>query len=273
MGNRRWTAAIGLSIAFVSLAACDNSAEPPERFQRGLGKSGSALPTVSAAVDAGILRDQKSYKESDIRGRVDAVDARGQVTAFIEDLMNALAEGEIDVVLEKFRPDDIMLLQDSPETLDELYITFSDTRDALETAISNKLGPEVVEQVNEQAMLFIRDLNVEVRGATSASVTPNLPLRRILGPLAAEVIAVEKTGGQWLIHLESPLTEENLSAIRDFHKAVANAIDELIEMVNNDQATNADQITKAREMAMDGQSPEIGDDVDPDGTGDDGGDP
>jgi hypothetical protein len=88
------------------------------------------------------------------------------------------------------------------------------------------------------------------------------------------VIAVEKTAGQWLIHLESPLTEENLSAIRDFHESIATAIDELIDMVNNDQATNAEQISNAREMAMDGQSPELGDDADPDGTGDDdGGDP
>ena len=269
MRIRRWATAIGFSTAILAGSGCESSTEPPGRYDRDLGVSGGGLPSVASMTDVGILRDQKTYKAADIKGRIDAADTTGQVRELVEDLVSAFAQGDVEGLLEKFNPLDIALLQDSTETLETLYSTLVESRQFLERSISAKLGPEVVAQVYERELLSIRDnLVIEIRGADSATVKPSTPVRRLLGPAASDVIAVEKTGGLWLIHLEAPLTEDDLTAISEYHERVQLAVEALIEMIDDDTITTADQILQAREMALTGEMPELDADA-PDPSGDD----
>lgn len=273
MRIRRWATAMGFSTAILAGGGCESSTEPPGRYDRDLGVSGGGLPSVASMTDVGILRDQKTYKAADIKGRIDAADTMGQVRELVEDLVTAYAQGEVEGLLEKFNPPDIALLEDSTETLEPLYGTLVESRTFLERSISAKLGPEVVAQVYERELLSLRDdLFIEIRGADSATVKPSTPIRRLLGPAASDVIAVEKTGGLWLIHLEAPLTEDDLAAIREYHERVQLAVEVLIEMIDNGTITTADQIQQAREMALAGETPELDAEEDEDAsdpTGDD----
>ena len=268
MRIRRWATALGFSTAILTAGGCESSTEPPGRYDRDLGDAGDGLPTMANMTDVGILRDQKTYKAADIKGRIDAGTTVGQVRELVEDLVTAYAQGDVIALLEKFNPADIALLQDSPETLDVLYSTLEDSRAFLEKSISAKLGPEVVAQVYERELLSFRDdLIIDIRGADSATVKPSTPVRRLLGPAASDVIAVERTGGLWLIHLEAPLSEDDLTAISEYHERVQ----ELTDMIDDDTITTADQIQQAREMALAGETPVL-DDADedaPDPTDDD----
>ena len=272
MRIRRWATALGFSTAILTAGGCESSTEPPGRYDRDLGDAGDGLPTMANMTDVGILRDQKTYKAADIKGRIDAGTTVGQVRELVEDLVTAYAQGDVIALLEKFNPADIALLQDSPETLDVLYSTLEDSRAFLEKSISAKLGPEVVAQVYERELLSFRDdLIIDIRGADSATVKPSTPVRRLLGPAASDVIAVERTGGLWLIHLEAPLSEDDLTAISEYHERVQTAVQELIDMIDDDTITTADQIQQAREMALAGETPVL-DDADedaPDPTDDD----
>lgn len=267
----RWATALGFSIAILAAGGCESSTEPPGRYDRDLGGAGGGLPTMANMTDVGILRDQKTYRAADIKGRIDAADTDGQVRELVDELVTAHARGDVAALLEKFHPPDIAPLQDSTDTLDDIYSTLVDWRGLLEKSISAKLGPEVIAQIYERELLSVRDnLIVEIGGADSVTVKPSTPVRRLLGPMASDVIAVEKTGGLWLIHLEAPLTQDDLSAISEYHRRVQLALETLIEMIDNDTVTTADQIQQARDMALAGETPVLDADEDaPDPSGDD----
>lgn len=230
--------------------ACERNYDPPPPFNQGLGESGGILPTAEPRVDTGILQDQRAYKPAEVRGlggAVDAADANAQIRLLVDQLLAARQNGDVDAILAFFNPAHVAALAES----EALFNTF-DAIKSVEDVASSKLGPEVVDQYRDVRRADIRgNLSIEIHGAGSASVTPNL-VRDLLGPFATDTMRLAKDGGEWKIQLETPLTESDAAAIDERLMEVQLQLSNIIPKLENDEIVNAEQFLAAMRSVMGG---------------------
>ncbi len=239
-----------LTAAVAVLCGCERNYDPPPPFNEGLGDSGGILPTAEPRVDTGILQDQRAYKPAEVRGlggTVDAADANAQIRQLVEQLLAARQSGDIDAILALFNRAHVEAIVES----EALFNTF-DAIKAVEDVAADKLGPEVVEQYRDVRRDDIRgNLTIEIHGAGSASVTPNL-VRDLLGRFATDEMRLAKEGGEWKIQLETPLTEADAAAIDERLMEIQLALSNIIPKLENDEIVNAEQFLTAIRSAMGG---------------------
>jgi hypothetical protein len=242
--------AVLATVAAVVICGCERNDDPPSPFNQGLGAAGEIVPTAEPRVDMGILQDQRAYKPADVRGLgagVDAGDAMAQIRQLVDKLLAARQNGDVDAILALFNPEHVEALSESGA----LFDTFDATK-GVEDVASSKLGPEVVDQYRDQRREDIRgNLNIEIHGASSASVTPNL-VRDLLGSYATDVMKLGKDGGEWKIQLEAALTEADVAIIDQRLQEIQLQLSNIVPRLQNDEIVNAEQFLDAMRAVMGG---------------------
>lgn len=124
-----------LLAGLLALGGCGKKEEQPTRFNQTLGETAVGVPTGTAHVDTGILRDPSAYKPASyepLEGAAPGGVAAGgpevqAVQTVLKDFIAAIFELDIDTLLDACVPAQVAVLRE-----DEYVSTFYEANDTLE---------------------------------------------------------------------------------------------------------------------------------------------
>lgn len=249
------------------LASCGEADESRSRAAARLGGSSAGAPLGAARVDRGILADQTAYRPTDLPGLGPAgtggggkdgggaVSAEKEVRAAVQDLVNALADSEVELALGSFESAQVSAL--SNDDLSVMFTTFESFDTLRKTAIE-KLGEDAGKQV-VRAMTNVGDAKPKVQtlDATHVGVTPNVALA-LLGPkLAGEALAMAQVEGVWKAQLETPLSAATATEVVKYHQALQATLHKLSESVGGGGIGDVKQLVELLKRAMQGEPVDV----------------
>jgi len=272
MARRCWVFGVGLGVGWL-LGGCGESQDVPSRQERTLGGVSEGAPLGRDVADPGILADASTYQPAKVaaspaatagprrppgaaakRGE-SAGDADTQIKAAVRDLVNALKDGEVELALRSFNPEQVRLLLDRVDVLLDTY----EKVDLLRRHLEKQLAPD--ESKVEQLLGPLRggesELKWDVLDADHVSISPNLALP-LFGPKATPTLQLARQGGEWRYQLDAPLTAEDVNTIVAFHEQLQKALDAAVEWVATSPTVDEDQLRVLLAKALQGGPAEPG---------------
>lgn len=266
MAIKYWLFGIGLSTVGL-LCSCGESQDVPSRQDRTLGGIKEGAPLVRGVADPGILTEATTYQPAKVAETGDSLpvprsggkaaakrgestaDADTQVKTAVRDLVNALQDGEVELVLRSFNPEQVKPLADK---VDVLLTTF-EKMDLLRRTLEKKLADDSAQA--DQVLGPLRgggaDLKWDMLDADHASVTPNLTAL-LFGPKATPTLQLARQAGEWQFQLEAPLSAEDVGVIVAFHEQLQKALDSVVESVAAAETVDVAQLTEMLAQALQG---------------------
>lgn len=260
---------LGFALGVGLLCACGESQESPTRQDQTLGGVKEGAPIGSHVRDPGILQDQTTYQPSRIPGGGAAGSAgkgpeRGgggapepadkQVRGAVNGLVNAIKDGEVQLALRAFEPDQVKLLG---EKADDLFATFEKI-DALTKLVASKLDPGKADKLAAR-LRGGGDAapKIELVDGEHAGVKPNLAAA-LFGPVkAAPSMQLVLRTGEWKFQLDAPLTAVDVEAIVKYHQQLQGALDSITDWVASAAKVDEAQLVAAVGKAVAGQPLEL----------------
>lgn len=258
----------GLS-AGVLLCSCGESPDAPARHNRTLGDSKEGAPLAPAVFDPGVLQDAAAYQPTKPagslgsgirtaggRGDVTGGDADTQVRRVVENLINAIKDGEVELALKCFEADHVTAL--SEDQYDVLFATFSKVGGLL-NLLSDKLDVSKAERLlGELRGSGAVEPKWDLLDADHASVRPNLALI-LFGPVKrAPSMAVGRQADGWRFQFDAPLTAADVEAILAFHAQLQDALDQIHDWVDASEKVDEAQLRTVLSQALAGEPIELG---------------
>lgn len=270
MVSKRWV--FGVWVGWL-LCGCGESQYLPTRQDRTLGGVKEGAPLGRAVADPGILAEPGTYQPTKVAGSSEAVPftrrtgpaaaQRGesgggtdvQVKAAVRDLVNALQDGEVELALRSFDPEQVQRLMDKVDTLLNTF----EKIDLLRRFLEKKL--QVDESQAEQLLAALHggeaELKWDILDAEHASISPNFSAL-LFGPKATPTLQLARQAGDWRFQLAAPLSAEDVDVIVAFHTQLQRDLDAVIDWVATAETVDTAQLSTLLTKALQGQPIEPG---------------
>lgn len=228
----------------LALCSCGKTPETPGPFTQTLGGSEYGAPTAKSHSDTGILQDQTLYRSASLTGGagiaaatpgdLEAVAGAGASVAvreLLNNLLDDMESGEVAFVLGIIAEDQLGPLLDD---YDFLYST-AELYERLTNVLADTQGDSAAKRMTaDLRKLVTGPLKIDAVDENTATVTPN-PLWILFGPSqASAALTIVQADGEWMARLDTPLTPDNVDRIRQYHEQLQEALDLLIEAVDNE---------------------------------------
>lgn len=223
--------------------------------------TGAAGALLTSTPDPGILADATSYKPAAIPSSTGAPGKPGgasnsgggadKVVREMADFISAaIWDGNADDAIRQFDATQVAVL--TKEKLDPLFASLAivgEIRKNLEDAKAKKLLGGLCGAADK--------LKVDVLDGENATVTPNLA-KVLLGPKASGPALKVKKGPQgWKFVLDAPLTEDDLTAINDYHTKLQASLTAIAEWARAAKPLDETVLQNAATKALNGEPVEL----------------
>jgi len=255
--SRAWIVSGSLCIA-VWLASCGKTQPPPAQPARTLGGTPFGAPLAPAKPDLGILQDQTTYKPASFAGgaagqpagKAAAPEAVAAARELIQNLLNDLESGEVDLVLEVLDPSQVGPLRNNDDFLFNTQQAYA----SLTRALAKKSGSSAVEQLNADLRKLVSEkLTIDPVNADTVTATPN-PLWLIFGPeKTPAALTLVRKDSKWLVRLDAPLTPADVEAMGQYHTKLREALYALAEGLDRGSVEGREAVHAALLKAGAGQ--------------------
>ena len=255
--------ACGVCIGLM-LCACAKAPEPPGSNAQTLGDTPDGAPIANSGSDIGILQDPADYKPASFGGRartgnspdaepaavVAGEDATSGARRLIDNLLNDLESGEVDLVLGAVAAEQIQPLLDDH---DFLFVTQEAYEELTEMLVDTAGEPALAQLHADLRKLMTDPLKIDVVNDTTVTASPN-PLIMIFGPtLSPATLTMKPIDGDWKIRPEAALTTENVAAIGTYHEALQEALYEIADALEDEEIQGPQAVYAALLKAVAGQ--------------------